>query len=147
MIVHLARPKALVGLVTLILLISTGCSDSTTDPNTSTPVSPGRVDLPYNPDPPKEARLVATLRGDPELDGGCVWLRQGTIEFAVLWPEGFSADFNPVRLYDGDDNLLVQDGETLELTGSFAAEPTAYQPHRCSIGSELWLAGRVDRGG
>ena len=144
MIVDLARPKALVGLVTMILLISTGCSDSTTDPNTSAPVSPGRVDLPYNPDPPKEARLVATLVGDPELDGGCVWLRQGTIEFAVLWPEGFSADFNPVRLYDGDDNLLAQDGETLELTGSFAAEATAYQPHRCSIGSELWLAGRVD---
>ena len=71
----------------------------------------------------------------------------GTVEFAVLWPEGFSADFNPVRLYDGDGNLLAQEGETVELTGSFAAESTSYRPHRCSVGSELWLAGRVDRGG
>ena len=54
-----------------------------------------------------------------------------------------AADFNPVRLFDGNDHLVAQEGEALELTGSFAADATTYRPHRCIVGSELWLAGRV----
>jgi hypothetical protein len=84
------------------------------------------------------------MMGDPELDGGCVWLRQGNIDLSVLWPEGFTAEFNPVRVYDGDNNLVAQEGEEVSLSGTFAADATAYQPHRCVVGSELWLAGQVE---
>ncbi len=131
-------------LLVVALLLGTGCTDSATEPHTTTPGSAQRVDLPYNPDPPKAALLVATMMGDPELDGGCVWLRQGNIDLSVLWPEGFTAEFNPVRVYDGDNNLVAQEGEEVSLSGTFAADATAYQPHRCVVGSELWLAGQVE---
>ena len=126
------------------LLLGAGCTEAATEPNTSAPVSVGRVDLPHNPDPPKAALMEATLLGDPDLDGGCVWLRQGTIEFSVLWPEDFTAEFNPVRVYDADDNLVASEGEEVSLTGTFAADAAAYQPHRCVVGTELWLAGQVE---
>ncbi|MDR9450387.1 MAG: hypothetical protein RI637_04125 [Acidimicrobiia bacterium] len=130
-------------LMVTLVVIGTGCAETSTEPNTAAPLSPGRVELPYNPDPPQEARIIANLAGDPQLDGGCVWLRQGTTDFSVLWPEGFTADFNPLRLYDGNGDLVAQEGEALELTGSFAVDAAAYRPHRCIVGSELWLAGRV----
>lgn len=130
-------------LMVTLVVIGTGCAEASTEPNTAAPLAPGRVELPYNPDPPQEARIIANLAGDPQLDGGCVWLRQGTTDFSVLWPEGFTADFNPLRLYDGNDHLVAGEGEALELTGSFAVDAAAYRPHRCIVGSELWLAGRV----
>ena len=105
------------------------------------------MDLPYNPDPPKDAKIIATLSGDQNLDGGCVWLRQGQIDLNVLWPPGFTAEFNPLRIIDADGIVVAQDGDRVEVTGSFAADATVYQPHRCAIGTELWLAGRVTKSG
>jgi hypothetical protein len=141
------RAIATLGLV--VLLVASGCSDTTqpTQPSTGAATDSGRVDLPQNPDPPKDARMVATLVGDPELDGGCVWLRQGGVDLSVLWPPGYAAEFNPARVIDASGNVVAQEGDQVELTGSFAADPTAYEPHRCTVGSELWLAARVERSG
>jgi len=141
---HRSTTLAALGLV--VLLVGAGCRDRVTNPNTTSADPPGRVDLPYNPDPPKGARMIATLTGDPAMDGGCVWLRQGTTDFGVLWPGGFAAEFNPVRLYDAEGELVAQEGDQVELTASFTADPAAYQPHRCAVGSVLWLAGQVGKG-
>ena len=72
-------------------------------------------------------------------------LRQGQIDLSVLWPPGFTAEFNPVRIIDADGVVVAKDGDQVEVTGSFAADATVYQPHRCVIGTELWLAGRVTK--
>jgi hypothetical protein len=145
---HPRRTFATLGLA--VLLVATGCSDDTTQPTqpaASEAIDPGPVDLPHNPDPPREARMIATLVGDPELDGGCVWLRQGAVELSVLWPPGFTAEFNPARVMDAAGNVVAQEGDQVELTGSFAADPKAYEPHRCTVGSELWLAAQVHKSG
>ena len=59
----------------LVLLAVTGCSETVPSSTTTTPAAPDTaspVDLPYNPDPPKDAKIIATLLGDQNLDGGCV---------------------------------------------------------------------------
>jgi hypothetical protein len=136
---------AAIGLVAI--MAGAGCSEAATPSTTSTPQAAGPVDLPYNPDPPKDAKIIANLVGDAGLDGGCVWLRQGTTDLSVLWPPGFTAEFDPARIIDPTGTVVAQEGDRVELTGSFAADPTAYQPHRCVIGTELWLAGTVRTGG
>ena len=151
-IVHgIGHPRsALTTLGLVVLLMATGCGDGTTQPTlptTSEAISLGPVDLPLNPDPPKDAKMMATLVGDPELDGGCVWLRQGVVDLSVLWPPGFTAEFNPVRIMDAAGTVVAQGGDQVELTGSFAADPTAYEPHRCTVGPELWLTAQVQKSG
>ena len=137
------RRTALATLGLVALLAAAGCSETSTPTTTSAPQPAGPVDLPYNPDPPKDARIIATLAGDAAVDGGCVWLRQGVTDLSVLWPPGFTAEFDPVRLIDATGTVVAQEGDQIEVTGSFAADATAYQPHRCEIGTELWLAGMV----
>lgn len=129
-----------------MLLAGTGCSE-TAAPSTTLlePAAAGPVDLPPNPDPPKDAKIIATLEGDPDLDGGCVWLRQGQIDLSVLWPPGFTAEFDPARIIAADGTVVAQEGDRVELTGTFAADAAAYRPHRCVVGSELWLAGGVTK--
>ena len=143
------NPRRFLGTLGLVVLLAvTGCSETVPSSTTTTTAAPGTagpVDLPYNPDPPKDAKIIARLFGDQNLDGGCVWLRQGQIDLSVLWPPGFTAEFNPVRIIDADGVVVAEDGDQVEVTGSFAADATVYQPHRCVIGTELWLAGRVTK--
>ncbi len=137
------RRKLLAAFGLVAILAGAGCREASTPPTTSAAPVVGPVDLPYNPDPPKDAKIIANLVGDAELDGGCVWLRQGVTDLSVLWPPGFTAEFNPVRIVDTAGTVVAQEGDQVELTGSFAADATAYQPHRCVVGTELWLAGTV----
>lgn len=134
-------------LLLALSVVATACSEPSEAPTTTTgsTAATGPVELPANPDPPKSATIYATLQGDAALDGGCVWLRQTNTEFSVLWPTGFTAEFDPVRLYDEAGNLIAEEGDRLAVTGTFAPEPTDYQPYRCAVGTELWLAGTVGR--
>jgi hypothetical protein len=120
-------------------------SETSTTLTTTAATAAGPVELPTNPDQPKGATIFATLQGDAELDGGCVWLQQTNVDFAVLWPAGFTADFDPIRLYDPAGNLVAEAGDQLVVTGGFASEPADYQPYRCAVGTELWLAGSIEK--
>jgi hypothetical protein len=134
-------------LVLTLLLVAGACSETSDTPTTTTgsTAAAGPVELPANPDPPKSATIYATLQGDATLDGGCVWLRQTNIDFSVLWPTGFTADFDPIRLYNEAGNLVAEEGDQVVATGAFAVDASEYQPHRCTVGAELWLAGSVEK--
>lgn len=136
--------------LSMALALAVGaCGEPSATPTTTSrsTAAVGPVELPANPDPPKSATIFATLEGDATLDGGCVWLRQTNIEFSVLWPTGFTADFDPIRLYDEAGNLVAEEGDRLVVTGAFALDASAYQPYRCTVGTELWLAGSVEKNG
>jgi hypothetical protein len=134
-------------LVLALVVAACGASSETSTTTTTGGDEPtdGPVELPANPDPPKSATIYGTLQGDPALDGGCVWLQQTSTDFSVLWPPGFTAEFDPIRLFDDTGTLIAEEGDRLVLTGGFAPEAADYQPYRCAVGTELWLAGTVDR--
>ena len=132
----------------LVMAVVFGACADTESASTTTIVATaptGPVDLPVNPDPPGGATIYATLQGDAGVEGGCVWLRQTTTDFGVLWPAGYTAEFDPIRLYDADGDLVGEEGDRLEVTGAFAVDPADYQPYRCAAGTELWLAGTVEK--
>jgi hypothetical protein len=139
-------------LLLVLALVVAACGASSEISTTTTPTTTGGgtpavgpVELPANPDPPQSAIIYATLQGDRAFDGGCVWLEQTTTEFSVLWPPGFTAEFDPIRLFDETGTLIAEGGDRLVLTGGFAPEAADYQPYRCAVGTELWLAGTVER--
>lgn len=92
------------------------------------------IDVPH---PGHEAGLVGVLRGDPELDGGCLWianLRTGML-YGIRWPEGFAAQFHPVGLLDEEGRLVAGEGEVLHLAGS---EVMGQGLDRCRVSEEVF---------
>lgn len=87
----------------------------------------GRVAIPTQMFPVGEdhpgmaALLVGRLRGDADM--GCLWIEPGE-EYAGLgnrvsveWPYGYTAAFDPIRLYDADGHVVAREGDLLELGG------------------------------
>jgi hypothetical protein len=143
---HHRTIRSIVLLLVLVVVVG-ACGEAKNAPTTTTAAAApaGPVELPVNPDPPKSSTIYATLQGDAGMEGGCVWLRQTTTDFGVLWPAGYTAEFDPIRLYDADGTLVGEEGDRLVVTGAFAIDPADYQPYRCAAGTELWLAGTVEK--
>lgn len=81
----------------------------------------------------EDAAMVGTLRGSAIADGGCLWLEiSGGRELAVVWPQGYSARFNPVELIGPDGSVVAEQGARLALGGG--GQPG--QLERCGLGLE-----------
>jgi hypothetical protein len=78
------------------------------------------------------ASVTGILDGDPQLEGGCVWLRDqaGTV-WEVNWPKGYEATFR-----DGSA-VLVSDGEVVATAGDritvYGSRPSGAGSH-CQVG-------------
>jgi hypothetical protein len=92
--------------------------------------------------------MNAVLTGDATV--GCVWLQPTHVgaqpRVDPLWPEGFSAEFNPVRVFDAEGRLVATEGDELALAGGFAdGEAPRDYPTACNSDGELWSVGDVMR--
>lgn len=101
-------------------------------------------DLDYLP----EVIGVAVLRGDPDLDGGCLWLEMEGVPQAVRWRSGSQAHFLPSgeagspELLDAAGQVLARDGQTVYFTG--ARSGAAERLDRCHVGEDhVWYVGEV----
>lgn len=121
---------------------------------------PGDASL---PDPDPSARLVdlpeheleylppglreGILVGDPELDGGCVWIETEEGPQAIRWPTGFRAGFvedgaAEVELVDPSGDVVAHGGDTVYFTGSRSGG--AERLERCHVGADhVWYLGTV----
>lgn len=95
----------------------------------------GRILLPTHgggsDEPQSGAALPGVLRGDVGIDGGCVWIDTEASEprVAILWPRGYSARFDPVRVYGPDGQLLARGGDRVTLGGGGDSRPMS----RCGL--------------
>lgn len=101
-------------------------------------------DLGYLP----EVVLVGVLRGDPAVDGGCLWLEMDDVPQAVRWSPGFRAHFDPsgarvlAELLDEEGQVRAREGETVYFTG--ARSGAAERLDRCHVGADhVWYVGEV----
>jgi hypothetical protein len=115
-----------------------------------------RLDLPTSNEPMgtgMAANLVATLEGDA--DEGCVWLLPTTEvdgvddegRLAAVWPAGFKAWTDPIRVFDDTDVLVGEQGDTLDLSGGAVpfeaaladkSSPAHEIPARCRTSEIFW---------
>jgi hypothetical protein len=79
------------------------------------------------PGAPGSDALASGRLGGERRDGlVCWWLSQGSFRMALLWPFGFSAVDNPLRIIGPDGQSLAAVGDDVELGGG--APPVDYVP-------------------
>lgn len=100
-------------------------------------VRPAEIALPTHDGTTPLALMGAhTVVGSRAL--GCVWVVQGGTRHAAIWPPGFRARFDPVRIYDAQHREVWREGQAIELGGG--GGNAAPVPGRCRTGdSALWL--------
>ena len=92
---------------------------------------------------------TGTIYGELEGDArtGCVWLRpsapadgsnKGLI--SLVWPSGFTARTNPIRVYRADGRLAATAGERLRLGGKWTSAGD-----RCRVSDTTWLISTIER--
>jgi hypothetical protein len=74
-----------------------------------------------------------TLRFDAQQ--GCVHGEFGQEHTGLIWPFGYYAEANPLRVYDQDGQLVAQEGDVLESGGGFSSREG---PDRCEA-SGVWV--------
>lgn len=84
--------------------------------------------------------LTGALGGDPDLEGGCVWLDTDEGRVEVLWPDGYHASADPVELR-ADDAVVAREGDEVTITGA----PATDRVSTCQVGA-LWTATSVEDG-
>lgn len=89
---------------------------------------------------------MAQLGGDEE--SGCVWLDEpgrGT-RWAALWPRGFRAAFNPIRIYTPSGRMIWREGTEMDLSGGPSTVHVDRIPPACRISDDLawWVPHRTD---
>jgi hypothetical protein len=77
-----------------------------------------------------------TLGYDADLD--CVYLQAGGDRVMPVWRFGTRALRDPVRVVDGDGNVIGEVGDRLELGGGMGLAPDADDPMACGS-TETWV--------
>ncbi len=97
---------------------------------------PGAIALPDTDVANFEAALLAevTLRGDRDLDGGCVWVEDddGT-PLNIIWPPKYAVLFHDdggFELLDHQGTTVAHDGDRLEMGGGWHERHTGTLRHR-----------------
>lgn len=108
-----------------------------------------RVDLPrHELDYLPPVARSGVLDGDPDLDGGCVWIEMDGQPHAVRWP-GYEAGFlaaedggHTFELIDAGGRVVARRGATVWFTG--ARSGGSERLERCHVGAEhVWYVDLV----
>lgn len=79
-----------------------------------------------------------TLRYDRER--GCVYLDDGQSRVATVWPFGYTADGDPLRIYDADGAEVLREGDRFSSGGGFVP---AEVDHPCGARGDVWIMNGV----
>ena len=129
--------RALLILTLAIAALATACGPS--DGGGQANPTPVATPPAGTADPPAEGDIVTgTLGGDPDLEGGCVWVDDGKTRWQVQWPAGYTVSTDPVAV-TGPDGLEIAEGDTVTVTGSEQTDVMT----TCQIGP-VWQATAVE---
>lgn len=114
-----------------------GCGEQ--DPTVAAPVNP--TSQATVAAPTSASSITGTLGGDAELEGGCAWISTPTERFEVLYPPGYSVQFEPLLLVGADGEVVAEEGDTLTIEGSRETGSASI----CQVGP-IWRATTVVAG-
>lgn len=128
---------------------------SATPPTSKSPRPLGSDEIAIPTSPPLsaagDALLSGTLGGEATVGGGCLWVAQPgqgdqtLARTSIVWPFGFRAFVNPLRLVGPDNETIAKVGDTLELAGG--APPPSYAPtvaqDPCGVGG-IYVASGIE---
>ena len=123
-------------LLCVLLTLLAGCGDTGGE-------QAGEAEPPVPTRPPMEpagSEVRGELGGDAELEGGCAWVttEDGT-RYEVLFPEGYTVEFDPLRLLGPDGAVIAEEGDRIEVLGEVADDVAS----TCQVGV-IWRAESVE---
>jgi hypothetical protein len=91
--------------------------------------------LPSDGDP---ASVTGVLEGDPNLESGCIWLRDAVGDrWEILWPDGYSAEFSGDLPAGGTVPVILRNREVIARGGDLVTV-SGHRPHgvgsHCMVG-------------
>jgi hypothetical protein len=93
-------------------------SPASTAPSADASLAPGVVPVATSaPGGGGDALAAGTLGGRTHPGGACFWLGEGSRRVALVWPFGFTALTDPLRLVGGDRQVLARRGDHVQLGG------------------------------
>jgi hypothetical protein len=102
----------------VVLIALTGCATASSDTTTATATATGHV-------------REGMLGGDPELEGGCVWLDTGQERLEIVWPEGYRITADPIELRDPTGAVVATAGDRIRVRGDVAPDVMSV----CQVGA------------
>lgn len=138
----------LAALAALLVLAGCGADDAVDDITIDDPVDEPDITESPTPDPdddpiteePERDRdvseatmdITGTFTGDESLEGGCAWVevRDGE-RYEVIWPEGYTVEWGPLRLIGPDGDEVAGDGDEVTLQGDIARDMASF----CMVGT------------
>lgn len=97
----------------------------------------------HGSDETPSALLFGEVVGDTDL--GCVWLSPSDSDelIAALWPSGYRAEFEPLRIFDESGAEVAREGQQLDIGGGASPVHVDRIPDQCRTGDEAWWVGSV----
>jgi hypothetical protein len=66
---------------------------------------------------PSDIHMDALIRGQLNSDGECFWIGAKPHSTVVIWPHGYHAATNPLRILDNNGHVFARIGEVISLGG------------------------------
>jgi hypothetical protein len=118
-------------LAAAVLLGACGTDDAAGPGQTEPPVEGPPVDEPAG-EQADAINIEGVLAGDPDLEGGCVWVEADDGNYEVIeWPAGYEAQPDPVQLLGPDGEVVAEEGTLLRLDGRVAEDMMSI----CQVGT------------
>lgn len=74
-----------------------------------------------------------------------MWIEDKNGRYAVLWPKGYYALFNPLRIFNGSGRELWRQGQLQDVGGGFNDYKIERVPAACRKGSLAWWMAPLPR--
>jgi hypothetical protein len=122
--------------VVLVTILATMSACGSTDAGSGEP-------FPLPTYEPAEVGMMAQISGVLEADAEnkCVWLRvpepyddTGDTKLSIVWPAGYTARTDPIRIYGADGELVATEGDEILMGGGIGSAGD-----RCRVGSSTWV--------
>lgn len=101
---------------------------------------PGGLTIPTD-DVPRDgfpsALISGVVRANQSGGNACFWIESEGVDWALLWPKGYTGQANPLRVLNDAGEVVATDGAGTSLAGGEA--PTDSQVKECPGIEHHWL--------
>lgn len=119
-----------------------------TSPPPSAPASQPAVEgiaLPTYGDGPVPRSVLRDASIVGSADRQCVWLLDAEgHRHAALWPRGYRAGFDPVRVFNAAGRPVWGEGHVQDVGGGFTSAGVERLAEACRTGDRVWWVGELD---
>jgi hypothetical protein len=91
------------------------------------------------------ARGMSDVNVTVDPSSKCVWIESEGSRIAALWPAGFYARLEPLRIYNDKQQEVFREGKRRDIGGGPSSVHVDRIPKECRVGATAWWVDRLRR--